>query len=66
MTPEETRLAWIREILELHSAEVARFRAGEERLIHFFMGELMRRSQGRANPVKGLTQLREALIQSPQ
>jgi len=41
---------WVRETLQNHPEELARFRAGEARLRGFFMGEVMKRSGGRADP----------------
>jgi aspartyl-tRNA(Asn)/glutamyl-tRNA(Gln) amidotransferase subunit B len=41
---------WVRETLEAHPDELARFRGGEARLRGFFMGEVMKRSGGRADP----------------
>ncbi|MGH7565060.1 MAG: Asp-tRNA(Asn)/Glu-tRNA(Gln) amidotransferase subunit GatB [Gemmatimonadota bacterium] len=48
-------------VLEAHPEEVAAYRAGKEGLIGFFVGQVMRRTRGKANPklVNGL--LRERL-----
>ncbi len=45
-------------VLADHPAEVQRYRDGEERLLGFFMGQVMKRSKGRANP----QQVREMLL----
>ena len=37
-------------VLEANAAQLAEFRAGKTKLQGFFVGELMRESQGRANP----------------
>lgn len=44
--------AWVREVLEANPNEVARLRAGEKKLVGFFVGQVMRRSGGKANPGK--------------
>ena len=41
---------WIREVLEAHPGEVARFKGGEEKLFGFLVGQVMKRSKGRADP----------------
>jgi aspartyl-tRNA(Asn)/glutamyl-tRNA(Gln) amidotransferase subunit B len=42
--------AWVTEVLAAHPAEVARFRSGETKLMGFFVGQVMKRSQGKADP----------------
>jgi aspartyl-tRNA(Asn)/glutamyl-tRNA(Gln) amidotransferase subunit B len=42
--------AWVTEVLAAHPAEVARFRGGETKLMGFFVGQVMKRSQGKADP----------------
>jgi Asp-tRNA(Asn)/Glu-tRNA(Gln) amidotransferase B subunit len=42
--------AWIDSVLESRSAEVARFRNGETRLMGFFIGKVMQESGGKADP----------------
>ncbi|MCE5199244.1 MAG: Asp-tRNA(Asn)/Glu-tRNA(Gln) amidotransferase subunit GatB [Armatimonadota bacterium] len=42
--------AAVDKVIAAHSAEVDRFRAGEEKLIGFFVGQVMRESKGKANP----------------
>jgi Asp-tRNA(Asn)/Glu-tRNA(Gln) amidotransferase B subunit len=41
---------WVDEVLAAHPAEVARFRGGEAKLMGFFVGQVMKRSQGKADP----------------
>ncbi len=41
---------WVEEVLAAHPDEVARFRGGEGRLRGYFMGEVMKRSRGKADP----------------
>ena len=42
--------SWVDEVLAAHPAEVARFRHGETKLMGFFVGQVMKRSQGKADP----------------
>jgi aspartyl-tRNA(Asn)/glutamyl-tRNA(Gln) amidotransferase subunit B len=42
--------AWVDEVLTAHPSEVARYRAGESKLMGFLTGEVMKRSQGKADP----------------
>ncbi|MBI1723031.1 MAG: hypothetical protein HYR48_03895 [Gemmatimonadetes bacterium] len=41
---------WVRETLEAHASEVARYRGGETKLMGFFVGQVMKRSKGKADP----------------
>jgi aspartyl-tRNA(Asn)/glutamyl-tRNA(Gln) amidotransferase subunit B len=41
---------WVQQILQSHPREVQRFRAGEARLLAYFMGQVMKLSTGRADP----------------
>jgi aspartyl-tRNA(Asn)/glutamyl-tRNA(Gln) amidotransferase subunit B len=56
---------WIRQALAAHPGEVERYRAGEERLLGYFMGEVMRASSGRADP-RAATLLLRALLRSAE
>ena len=38
------------EVLSRHAAEVERFRSGDEKLIGFFVGQVMKATKGKANP----------------
>ncbi len=42
----------IEEIIAANPKEVARFKAGEEKLVSFFVGQTMKKTGGRANPAK--------------
>jgi aspartyl-tRNA(Asn)/glutamyl-tRNA(Gln) amidotransferase subunit B len=44
---------WVDAVLAAHPAEVARFRGGEAKLMGFFVGQVMKRSAGKADP-KGI------------
>ncbi|MES2123783.1 MAG: Asp-tRNA(Asn)/Glu-tRNA(Gln) amidotransferase subunit GatB [Gemmatimonadota bacterium] len=41
---------WVDAVIAAHPDEVARFRSGEAKLIGFFVGQVMKRSQGKADP----------------
>jgi len=38
------------EVLSKHTTEVERFRSGDEKLIGFFVGQVMKETRGKANP----------------
>jgi aspartyl-tRNA(Asn)/glutamyl-tRNA(Gln) amidotransferase subunit B len=52
---------WVDAAIAAHPAEAERYRAGEERLLGFFMGEVMKRSRGKADPRRASQILRERL-----
>jgi glutaminyl-tRNA synthetase len=41
---------WVDAVIAAHPDEVARLRAGETKLIGFLVGQIMKRSQGKADP----------------
>ncbi|MGQ0701621.1 MAG: Asp-tRNA(Asn)/Glu-tRNA(Gln) amidotransferase subunit GatB [Gemmatimonadales bacterium] len=41
---------WVDEVLAAHPQEVARYRGGEAKLLGFLTGQVMKRSQGKADP----------------
>jgi aspartyl-tRNA(Asn)/glutamyl-tRNA(Gln) amidotransferase subunit B len=41
---------WVDEVLADHPGEVARYQAGETKLMGFFVGQVMKRSKGKADP----------------
>jgi len=51
----------VEELLADHPEEVRRYRAGEEPLLGFFVGQVMRRTEGRADPRVTREMLRERL-----
>jgi aspartyl-tRNA(Asn)/glutamyl-tRNA(Gln) amidotransferase subunit B len=53
--------AWVDEAIAEHPAEAARCRAGERRLLAFFMGQVMRKAQGGADPTETRRTLEERL-----
>ena len=50
---EGSLVAWVDEVIAAHPDEVARYRAGETKLVGFFVGQVMKRSAGKADP-KGI------------
>jgi aspartyl-tRNA(Asn)/glutamyl-tRNA(Gln) amidotransferase subunit B len=56
---------WVDEVLAAHPGEVARFRGGETKLMAFFVGQVMKRSKGKADPKGVQPVLQERLGQTP-
>ncbi len=52
---------WVGEILVEHPTEVERYRNGEQKLLGFFTGLVMQRSQGRADPKSAQSVIRDRL-----
>ena len=42
--------AAVDEVLAASSQDVERYRAGEKKVVNFLMGQVMKRTQGKANP----------------
>jgi len=53
--------AWVTDALAAHPAEVARYRAGETKLMGFLVGQVMKRSGGKADPKAAGAALGKAL-----
>ena len=53
--------SWVRSVVDEHPAEVARYRGGEAKLVGFFVGQVMKRSGGKADPKRVNELLRAAL-----
>ena len=53
--------AWINEVISANPSEVARFRAGEEKLFGFLMGQVMKRSKGKVDPKFATERMRAVL-----
>ncbi len=58
---EDALKGFILKVFELHPDEVARYRGGEKQLTGFFMGQLMKVSQGKADPKLANGLLRQML-----
>jgi aspartyl-tRNA(Asn)/glutamyl-tRNA(Gln) amidotransferase subunit B len=54
-------LGWVDAVLDAHPVEVARYRAGESRLLGFLTGQVMKQSGGRADPKRVHTLLTSRL-----
>ncbi len=55
--------ALVRETIQAHPDEVASYKAGKETLFNWFFGQVMRASQGKADPQKTRQILKDALIE---
>jgi aspartyl-tRNA(Asn)/glutamyl-tRNA(Gln) amidotransferase subunit B len=55
---------WVDEVLAAHPGEVARFHGGETKLLGFFVGQVMKRSKGKADPKGVQPVLQERLRQT--
>ena len=55
---------WVDEVLASHPGEVARFRGGETKLLSFFVGQVMKRSKGKADP-KGVQPVLQERLGQP-
>ena len=53
--------AWAEEVVAASPAEAERWRAGDEKLMGHFMGQVMKRSRGKADPRRTTELLREIL-----
>ena len=52
---------YIQQVIDQNSSEVDRYRNGEKQLVGFFMGQLMKVSQGKADPKQANQLMREML-----
>ena len=50
ISDEKALLAWIEELFERHPSQVKEYLDGKEKVFGFFVGQLMKMSQGKANP----------------
>jgi aspartyl-tRNA(Asn)/glutamyl-tRNA(Gln) amidotransferase subunit B len=53
---------WVDEVIAANAAEAARFRAGETKLMGFFVGQVMKKSGGKADPKAVQPVLQEKLM----
>jgi Asp-tRNA(Asn)/Glu-tRNA(Gln) amidotransferase B subunit len=58
---QDALAAWVDEVLSAHPDEAARYRAGEVKLMGFFVGQVMKRSGGKADPKGVQPMLRQRL-----
>jgi len=54
-------VGWVEEVVSAHPEEVARYREGDRKLLGFFMGQIMKKSGGKADPRETSRILRERL-----
>lgn len=54
---------WVDEVIAAHPKEVERFKSGEAKLLGFLTGQVMKRSQGKADP-KGVQPVLQARLES--
>jgi aspartyl-tRNA(Asn)/glutamyl-tRNA(Gln) amidotransferase subunit B len=66
VSDESALTGWVDEVLAAHPGEVARFRNGESKLMAFFVGQVMKRSKGKADPKGVQPLLQERLRQTAQ
>lgn len=52
------------QILANHPSEVAKYRAGSDRVMRFFVAEVMKASKGKADPVQAASYLKQKLSQA--
>ena len=52
---------WITQVLDAHPDEVAQYRSGKDKLLGFFVGQVMKASKGKAEPKQVSEQLRARL-----
>jgi aspartyl-tRNA(Asn)/glutamyl-tRNA(Gln) amidotransferase subunit B len=55
---------WVDEVLAAHPGEVTRYRQGETKLMAFFVGQVMKRSKGKADP-KGVQPVLQERLGQP-
>ena len=55
---------WVDEVLAAHPGEVTRYRRGETKLMAFFVGQVMKRSKGKADP-KGVQPVLQERLGQP-
>jgi aspartyl-tRNA(Asn)/glutamyl-tRNA(Gln) amidotransferase subunit B len=60
---EDSIRSYVEQVITNNASEVERYRNGEKQLIGFFMGQLMKISQGKADPKSGNILLRKLLEQ---
>jgi len=64
VSDEGALIGWVDEVIAAHPAEVSRFRGGENKLMAFFVGQVMKRSKGKADPKGVQPLLQERLRQT--
>lgn len=62
ITDDATLLALINEIIHTHPQQVSEYRSGKDKLFGFFVGQMMQKTQGKANPEQVNALLKQQLI----
>ena len=58
--------AFVDEVIAAHPAQVEQFRAGKEKILGFFVGQVMKMTRGQANPAQVNQALRRKLRAGPE
>ena len=58
---EDSIANYVKQVIESNTTEVQRYVAGEKQLVGFLMGQLMKVSQGKADPKQANPMLRKIL-----
>jgi aspartyl-tRNA(Asn)/glutamyl-tRNA(Gln) amidotransferase subunit B len=61
VSDDEQIAQWAREVVSAHEDVAMRYRAGDRKLLGFLMGELMKKSKGKADPRRANEVMRAAL-----
>jgi aspartyl-tRNA(Asn)/glutamyl-tRNA(Gln) amidotransferase subunit B len=64
VSDEAALTGWVEQVLAANPDEVTRFRNGETKLMGFFVGQVMKRSKGKADP-KGVQPLLQERLRQP-
>ena len=64
VSDESAIAAFVDQAVAAHPAQVEQFRAGNEKVLQFFVGQVMKLSRGKANPQLAVALLRDKLSQS--
>ncbi len=54
---------WIAQVLADNPSQIEQYRSGKDKLLGFFVGQVMKLSQGKADPAKVSNMVREKLKQ---
>ena len=63
VSDESAIATFVEQAIAAHPAQVEQFRAGNEKVLQFFVGQVMKLSRGKANPQLAVTLLRDKLSQ---
>ncbi|MDR2199569.1 MAG: Asp-tRNA(Asn)/Glu-tRNA(Gln) amidotransferase subunit GatB [Deltaproteobacteria bacterium] len=62
ISDDEAILAIAREVVKSHPEEAAKYRAGQDKILSFLVGKLMKLSRGRADPKKASGIIRDLIL----